>query len=58
MLKNSKQLGYALPMADQPGNFLNQKLTLNRKTVQETIQLSGANSLENLNRKLGIITAI
>ncbi|MCM4170965.1 hypothetical protein DHD32_05715 [Arenibacter sp. TNZ] len=50
-VKNINQLGYALPMADQPELF-KPKVDVNRKTVQETIQLSGANSLENLNSEL------
>ncbi|MCM4166444.1 Vitamin B12 import ATP-binding protein BtuD [Arenibacter antarcticus] len=50
-VKNINQLGYPLPMADQPELFKPQ-VEANRKTVQETIEHSGSNSLENLNLEL------
>ncbi|RTE51888.1 hypothetical protein EHW67_16925 [Arenibacter aquaticus] len=50
-VRNVNQLGYQLPLADNPAVFKPQLESFG-KTVQETIAASGANSLQQLNTEL------
>lgn len=52
-VKNINHLGYSLPKAEKPEIFKSQVESLG-KTVQETIKISGADSLEQLNSQLKV----